>query len=655
MDRCLLPLQRILQLALLLACTAVAAEPGPEAQTHAQTIARAEQLAASGAVDDARELWLVLQDAAVRGGDQDLQRRSRDALADLDFMQGRYVVYRQGQERRLQDARQAGDREETARALMRIAMLDRRIGELDAAQDGFERSLPLWRELGDRDSEALVLSHLSMVLIHKGDFTDALEALTRSLELQQQGATAELDRTYHYFGLLYRALQEYDLARDYLQRGLEIARTLPSPMRQAPLLGSLARVSNDAGWHAEALQYSEASNALSRQHGSLPGQAFDAMERGRALLGMGRHEEARAVLEDCVRLSRSIGQPGTAADAEFALARLALQEDRVDDALLLLDSALPIYIDAADLLQTLETYQLLVPLLRARGDLARALHMSEESLRLQRRMSSLQANRRIALLEYRRRGEDAERRIELLTRDNEIQRLRLRQASLTRQLGLIAFVALGLVMLSLALRYRATRRLATHLAAANAALGQSRFELGQAHAVLQARAEGLQLASITDELTGIANRRQLFVQLQRLQEAARCDGEPLAVMMIDIDHFKQVNDSQGHAVGDAVLVRTARTLQRLLPADALLGRLGGEEFLLLQPRMSLEQAQALAGVLCRAVAAENEGGPAVSISIGLAVLEPGDPEPARVLLDRADQALYRAKQEGRNRVEIAQA
>jgi len=610
----------------------------------------ARSLARKGDIDASREQWQQVLAAHERSRSEAGLEQALDALAELDFLQGRYQDYRLGQEQRLQRSEANGDRAAMATALMRLAMLERRVGELDASQLRFEQVLAIHRELGDRDQEALMLTHLGMVLIHKGDFTDALEVLSASLDLQNSGAQAELDRTWHYFGLLYRALQDYEQSQDYLKRGLEVARSLPNPMRQAPLLGSLARVSNDAGRHEEALGYSEASNTLSRRFGSLPGQAFDAMERGRALLGLGRLTEARDVLEDCIRLASSIGQRGTEADARFTLARLALLEQRVDDALALLDTALPTYIDAADLLQTLETHQLLIPLLRQRGEFERALAMSEESLRLQNRISNLQTNRRMALLEHSQRSQEAERQIELLRRDNEIQSLRLRQAQLTWQIGAIAVAGLLLVALTLLLRYRTVRRLARSLSASNAELGASRAALSEAHAALQARAVELQRASSTDELTGTANRRELLLRLKQSLEQASANGSELAVMLFDIDHFKQVNDRHGHAVGDAVLVRCTRCLQAALPAESILGRFGGEEFMLILPDKSVEEALALAESLRRALAAGSGsgGGPAVTTSIGLALLSDHPGADVDRLIEAADRALYAAKHAGRN-------
>jgi diguanylate cyclase (GGDEF)-like protein len=630
------------------------ADPGtrstPDSDNLLREAEQADELSHRGQVDEARLAWRSLEVQAQERGNAAMQRKAADALADLDFLQGNYDAFRDSQLARRSEAKRSGDKAGFAQATQQLAKLERRLGQLESAEAHFRESLAIYRQIADHDREAQVLTHLGLLLTHRGEFRPALEALMDSLELQQRGASAEPDRTYHYLGLLYRALQEYDEARRYLILGLGMAARSEDPMRKAPLFGSLARVSNDAGAFADALAYVDASSALSYAFSSQPGQVFDAMERGRALFGLGRTQEARRALEECLRLARSVGQPGAAADAEFTLARIDLGSGHGERALRRLESALPTYERAADFMQILETHALLIPLLRERGQIRRALSLSEESLKLQNRVSSLQANRKIAIMEYQRRNEESDRQIELLTRDNQIKALRLNQASMTRNLGLGAIAGLGLIMLALAFRYRTTRLLAARLRASNDALDRRSEELAIAHAALQQHAVGLRLASETDELTGIPNRRTLFAWLQEQLSAPQGNPAPLALLMIDIDFFKQINDIHGHVVGDQVLVRTARTLAGILPENGLLGRFGGEEFMLILPQTALSSATLLAESMRDAVT-RSVGEPRVTVSIGVAGFEGNRTIAPVELVEAADQALYRAKRGGRDRVE----
>ena len=165
----------------------------------------------------------------------------------------------------------------------------------------------------------------------------------------------------------------------------------------------------------------------------------------------------------------------------------------------------------------------------------------------------------------------------------------------------------------------------------------------------------LRRVAITDALTDAFNRAFLSDHLPRAIAAAEQQGEPLAVAMIDIDHFKDVNDRFGHDVGDRVLVDVAHRLRAGIRAGDVLVRYGGEEFLAVLPGADAPQALEIAERL-RGKLDEDpivvEGHPiAVRISIGLAVHR-RDAD-ALDLIRRADQALYAAKRGGRNRVEVA--
>lgn len=160
-----------------------------------------------------------------------------------------------------------------------------------------------------------------------------------------------------------------------------------------------------------------------------------------------------------------------------------------------------------------------------------------------------------------------------------------------------------------------------------------------------------------DELTGLANRRAILAALEREVARSLRTPAPLALMMVDVDHFKQVNDRHGHLAGDAVLRSVCGTLVQRVRTQDSVGRYGGEEFLVLLPGTSRDGAALLAGELCVAVQATpclwNGESIRVTVSIGVygGFLQPHDH--ADRLLHAADSALYRAKDAGRNRVEVA--
>ncbi len=166
----------------------------------------------------------------------------------------------------------------------------------------------------------------------------------------------------------------------------------------------------------------------------------------------------------------------------------------------------------------------------------------------------------------------------------------------------------------------------------------------------------LERLATTDSLTGLANRRRLFDCLEQEVYRAQRYGTALSLVMFDIDHFKRINDSWGHATGDWVLRRIARETHQLLRKTDQAGRYGGEEFVVLLPETDLSEALLLAQRLRQrisdtAITPEHDAPMPVTVSVGVAALAPD--ETGEELIHRADQALYRAKQNGRNRVETA--
>jgi diguanylate cyclase (GGDEF)-like protein len=177
--------------------------------------------------------------------------------------------------------------------------------------------------------------------------------------------------------------------------------------------------------------------------------------------------------------------------------------------------------------------------------------------------------------------------------------------------------------------------------------------------VLRRRVERLLVAtqtlSLLDPLTGLHNRRFLVEQAPRLWRQARRDGTRVAAMVLDLDHFKRLNDAHGHAVGDAVLRAVAGSLVTTVRPSDVLARLGGEEIVVVGLVADPVEAGRLAERLREAVAGcRTEQGHAVTASIGIALTRPVDGEDTTAalwrLIDRADAAMYAAKQSGRDRV-----
>jgi diguanylate cyclase (GGDEF)-like protein len=279
-----------------------------------------------------------------------------------------------------------------------------------------------------------------------------------------------------------------------------------------------------------------------------------------------------------------------------------------------------------------DLYRELGDYLEKSGDLAGAVAAYHQH----RRMSAgiLQRDQQKAILAMQEQY-DADRRkreLTLLNRENQIKKEQLRRGDLQARLWGLLSVVFVLSVAVVALLYRRVRRTNHLLSSSN---------------------EQLKVQSERDPLTGLANRRHFQAVMRQLAADGKLSG---AVYLIDIDHFKRINDQHGHSAGDAVLIEVARRLRDTLREQDLIVRWGGEEFLVVTQSLASEQVEALArrmlGTLNQFPVVTGAGRVSVSASIGFATFPIG-PSGLRVSWERAinlvDTAMYLAKAHGRNR------
>jgi two-component system, cell cycle response regulator len=173
---------------------------------------------------------------------------------------------------------------------------------------------------------------------------------------------------------------------------------------------------------------------------------------------------------------------------------------------------------------------------------------------------------------------------------------------------------------------------------------------------LIAAREALRAEAKHDALTGLWNHEEIIRLLELELVRAQRQGRHVGVIMVDLDHFKAINDTYGHSIGDAVLVETTQKMTSLLRPYDFLGRYGGEEFLIVLPDVNWESVVHIAERLRSGIAAESVAlGKTLSpitVSMGITISFGDAPSTTQVLIDAADRALYRAKRTGRNRIEL---
>ncbi|MBP9155181.1 MAG: GGDEF domain-containing protein [Xanthomonadales bacterium] len=531
-------------------------------------------------------------------------------------------------------ARQSANAEWLALWAYNRGVLERKLGQFPESIAFFERSADTARRGGDALQQARALNALGLVLARTGKFADALARHNEALDLAKHtGDQGEIARTYRMLGFLHRNLDDEELAAQNIREAL--THLGPRDVREGiALRGELSRSLLKMGKTEEAAHYGEEASEAAMSLGSPPNKVNSFTALSDVRLAQGRIDDAdlwsRRAAEQfnsvAIRDQVQIHANRTRVAAARGDLASALAEARatVEGARKLGDKVLER--GALDELSDVEL---------ATGDAVAAMATRKAFQQLDKTLAIDVAGRRVAILEGSLAAQRAESQSTLLTRDNQIQALRIARQRLLGIALIVGLCVLAVFAVMLLRRFRETQRL---------------------HAALIASATELERVANTDALTGVANRGAVAAQFKQLLAQSQSGAHALAVLLIDIDHFKKVNDHHGHLAGDAVLRDAAQRMCTVLPESARFGRWGGEEFIAILPDIEPAEVSAIAERVRDVVAATpfhvDDAELSISISIGVATA----PRPERRGIDRliatADAALYRAKHAGRNRVEV---
>lgn len=509
-----------------------------------------------------------------------------------------------------------------------------------------DRTLPVRR---------ILMEHLGITLAQQGRIPDAIEAMLASEQVARAlGETPSPDFLGN-FGALFIYAQDWPRAIDYLSRALAIYEADPGLHRKTvQTLSNLGVAYNGIGDLAGATRQFETALKLARTHDLPLGSALNNLAY--ALREQGRLQEALAMFEETLAVQRAESDAEGIAIAQKNLGETLVRLGQRERAAAYLDQAYRAFLEADIRPKRLELYPVLIENLEALGRSTEALQMMREFKALSDENINVESNERIAKLEAaidlaRKEQELVKSEADRLRQQAELEAL---AASQQRQRLLAAGLACGLAALALiALLLHRQVRFKTR---ANQLLEQKNREIQEQHARLAELSEAIRQASLRDALTGLPNRRFLEQHMRELGSAGTPpESQAGLLLMIDIDHFKRLNDSFGHLVGDQALIHVAHVLDRCRQAQDVVVRWGGEEFLWLAHGAGLDQAAAL----CRRVRQElalhpfeHGGRPLpITVSIGFAPrpLWPLEEADWTLSLRVADDALYLAKHSGRDR------
>ncbi|HEY0659751.1 MAG TPA: diguanylate cyclase [Lysobacter sp.] len=489
----------------------------------------------------------------------------------------------------------------------------------------YDAGIALSRQTGNLRLQADGLSSRGSVRSQLGEHARAvLDILAAQRLYERAGRRNDAESNLFTLATAYRRMGDLDKALEYLKQSEAFARRSGDWNVLQSSLVQQAYLQEEREQPDTALALYQRALVLAQRQAS----AYDigAVHLGMAYSFILKREFARAL------------QALDRAQAEFASARDTSDQDMIDlrrgqahaglgqhaRALVHYDRAVASLERNGNLRYVSMSYQARAASHEALGNASAALADLKRHLEAREKIADNNRDQQAELLRYQ---------FDVARRDLENQQLQAEKAAKERQVAALLaarrwqWTALGLGALLLALF------VSRHLR----------------------RLHGLQAMAMTDTLTGVANRRRIERFGHDAVEQALANQSPVTVLTVDIDRFKDINDNYGHQAGDQVLIRVAKACQGALRQFDLLGRVGGEEFLVVLPQTTLEQgievAERLRSTIVALPLADIAPGLNVTISVGVAAMQADDSN-LKDLLRRADKALYRAKENGRNRVEV---
>jgi len=505
-------------------------------------------------------------------------------------------------------------------ALLARAEAHEKAGRLAEAERDYEAALASAERSGDRRELVDALSELGYLQYNRGEMNEALTNAQRGYEVARAGGDDEAQRTFlELIAHVYadEKLAQYDRAIEYYRQLLAQHEAGGSAEGVADTLFNLGSTYERKGDLAAALEWYRRALASEERLGRTGEAAYVERSIGVVLGKLGRYAEALPELDDALRTFAALDEQDRMMLTRQSRGIVHRRAGNIAAAIADLEATRAWYAEQKNARYLEKTEEELALVYGAAGRWHDAYDARTRHAALQRELAEKLREEHTSRLRVEFDAERKERENRALLRENAAASRIRRLQTIILLLGAAIIAVLAYLMRRLAADKRRMREMA-----------------------------------MTDELTRLPNRRHLLAAAEEQLHRARTSGAAFALVAFDIDHFKRINDSWGHAAGDLVLQRVAHACRSALRPGDQIGRTGGEEFMVVLPAASEHDAVAVAERLRGAVESIDlaDIDPSLRVTISLGVAARTFEDSLARLSAMADELLYRAKELGRNRV-----
>ncbi len=516
----------------------------------------------------------------------------------------------------------------------------RLVARYDTAIAAAERGIRIATKVADRQRLANLYNNLGGVYWSLQDYSSAMDFWTRAMKLRESlNDTVGLAKSLNNIALIYQERGDYPKARQWMHRSLQTALKLGSDEMLVVLYGNLGDIETELGNYDAAARYYNQAEQLAEKLNDRRARVVLAVSRARLALKQSQAELARQWLDAAWQWTRDLGNRRKEVEILRLYAELAEREQRPQDALEHLLLAERLAEQSGRTNDLIEIQEQLARIYAGQGQWRQAYEHLRKEVDLSNRWLEQQKQNTLLRMQSRFDWETQKRNLELLKSRQALLEHEHERDTRERRLLLAAVLFFASLVVVLGVVLWLKMRLNVIVQAKNR-------ELEDIRKVLQEQAR-------IDPLTRLYNRRAFMEKVEQEMRRMQRTGRSAGLALLDLDHFKQINDRYGHMAGDMILQGVAARMRTSLREVDILARWGGEEFIVLMPDTDLptaiQAAERLRKFLSSKPYTAGQQKIPLTVTIGVTAIRP-DCTRFRDAYNAADEALYRGKTSGRNQV-----